>query len=95
MARELVFFYAQKEKTMAKATYRTVIDGQVYNVGDDLPEYGSLRIVTLKDGRAEIEGNSSDVAKLPTWVKQGSQAYFVDNQKVYKFDEANTQWVEQ
>ena len=80
---------------MAKATYREVIDGQVYNVGDDLPSYGSLRFIELKDGIASIEGNSADVSKLPTWVKQGSQAYFVDTQALYKFDEANTQWVEQ
>ena len=80
---------------MAKATYREVIDGQVYNVGDDLPSYGSLRFIELKDGIASIEGNIADVSKLPTWVKQGSQAYFVDTQALYKFDEANTQWVEQ
>lgn len=80
---------------MAKATYRTVIDGQVYNVGDDLPEYGSLKIVARLDGIVEIEGNSSDIAKLPTWVKQGSQAYFVDTQALYKFDETNKTWVEQ
>ena len=80
---------------MAKATHRQVIDGQVYNVGDDLPEYGSLRFVALENGIATIEGNIADVGKLPTWVKQGSQAYFVDTQEVYKFDEANSQWVEQ
>lgn len=80
---------------MAKATYRTVIDGQVYNVGDDLPEYGSLKVVAREDGRVEIEGNSADIAKLPTWAKQGSQAYFVDTQALYKFDETNKTWVEQ
>lgn len=80
---------------MAKATHRQVIDGQVYNVGDDLPEYGSLRFVSICDNIAEIEGNSTDLSKLPTWVSQGSTAYMVDTGKVYKFDEANTQWVEQ
>ena len=78
-----------------KATYRQVIDGKVYNVGDDLPVYGSLKFVSLKDGIAEIEGNSADISKLPTWVRQGSQAYIIDTQKLYKFDETNTQWVEQ
>lgn len=81
---------------MAKATYRQVIDGKVFNVGDDLPELGSLKFVSGGYGEiAEIEGNSADVSKLPTDVKQGSQAYMVDNQKVYKFDESSTQWVEQ
>lgn len=78
-----------------KATYRMVINGKVYNVGDDLPEYGSLKFISMTDGIAEIEGNSSDLAKLPTWVKQGSQAYFIDTQKLYKFDETNLIWEEQ
>lgn len=81
---------------MAKATYRQKIDGLVVNVGDDIPEMGSLRFVSGGHGEiAEIEGNVADVSKLPTDVKQGSQAYFVDTQAVYKFDEANEQWVEQ
>lgn len=81
---------------MAKATYRQVINHKVFNVGDDLPELGSLIFVSGGYGEiAEIEGNSVDVSKLPTDVKQGSTAYFLDNQKVYKFDETNTEWVEQ
>lgn len=81
---------------MAKATYRQEIDGKVFNVGDDLPALGSLKFVSGGYGKiAEIEGNVADVAKLPTDVKQGSQAYFVDTQDVYKFDETNKQWVKQ
>ena len=81
---------------MAKATYRQVIDGKTFNVGDDLPELGSLKFVSGGYGQiCEIEGNSTDVSKLPTDVKQGSQAYFVDNQKLYKFDETNSEWVAQ
>ena len=81
---------------MAKATYRQKIDGKVFNVGDDLPELGSLKFVNGGYGQiAEIEGNIADVSKLPTDVKQGSQAYFVDTQALYKFDETNGQWVEQ
>ena len=77
-----------------KATHRMVINSKVYNVGDDLPEYGSIKFITIRNGRAELEGNSADLAKLPTWVKQGSQALMIDTGKVYKFDETNTQWVE-
>jgi hypothetical protein len=40
-----------------------------------------------------IEGKSADFSKLPTWVKFGSTAYFIDNQKAYKFD--GTEWIEQ
>lgn len=81
---------------MAKATYRQKIDGKIINVGDDIPEMGSLKFVSGGHGEiAEIEGNVADVSKLPTDVKQGSQAYFVDTQTLYKFDETNEQWVEQ
>lgn len=81
---------------MAQATYRQKINRKVFEVGDDLPELGSLRFVNGGYGEiAEIEGNSVDVSKLPTDVKQGSQAYFVDTQTFYKFDEENSQWVEQ
>lgn len=81
---------------MATATYRQRIDGKVFNVGDTLPALGSLKFVSGGYGQiAEIEGNSADISKLPTDVKQGSQAYILDTKKVYKFDEANTQWVEQ
>ena len=79
---------------MATATYRQRIDGKVFEVGDTLPALGSLRFVSGGYGEiAEIEGNSTDVSKLPTDVKQSSSAYMVDNQAVYKFDEENTQWV--
>ena len=79
---------------MAQATYRQKINGKAFEVGDDLPELGSLRFVSGGYGQiAEIEGNIADVDKLPTDVKQGSQAYFVDSQDLYKFDESNTEWV--
>lgn len=81
---------------MAKATYRMVIDGKVFNVGDDLPEMGSLKFVAGGYGQqADLEGNSVDESKLPTDVKQGSQAYMLDTKKLYKFDESVPEWVEQ
>ena len=78
---------------MAQATYRQKINGKVYEVGDTLPDYGSLVFRENKDGYVYIEGHSDDVSKLPTWVKPTSKAYFWDNQKVYDFD--GTQWIEQ
>lgn len=79
---------------MAKATYRMKINGLVVNVGDDIPEYGSLVFTeTLSDGTVSIEGNKTDFAKLPTYVKPSSVAYFWDTKEMYKFD--GTQWVEQ
>lgn len=79
---------------MAKATYRTKINGKTYEVGDELPEFGSLTFtVTLSDGTVRIEGNKTDFNHLPTYVRPSSTAYFWDTQEVYKFD--GTQWVEQ
>ena len=80
---------------MAQATYRQKINGKVYEVGDDLPEYGSLTFTSYEDGIVSIEGLSADVDKLPTWVRQGSQAYMIDTERLYKFDETNKRWLEQ
>ena len=77
-----------------KATYRQVINGKIYNVGDDLPDYGSVKFITNDNGIVEIECNSTDISKLPTWVKQGSSAVILDTGKVYKFDETNIEWAE-
>lgn len=78
-----------------KATYRQVINGHVYNVGDDLPDYGSLRFIENQNGVVQIQGLSEDFSKLPTWIKAGSSAYFLDTQEVYIFDEENTEWLAQ
>ena len=81
---------------MAKATYRQKIDGKIFNVGDDLPDLGSFKFVTGHYGEvAELSGNSADISKLPTDVKQGSSAYIVDTQELYMFDETNVEWVRQ
>ena len=78
---------------MAQATYRQKINGKVYEVGDELPNYGSLVFLENEDSVVYIEGKSADFSKLPTWVKFGSTAYMIDNQKAYKFD--GTEWIEQ
>ncbi len=81
---------------MAKATYKQEIDGKIFNIGDDLPEMGSLKFTKGGYGQiASIEGNSADLSKLPTDVKQGSDAYMLDTQTLYMFDETNTEWVAQ
>lgn len=78
-----------------KATYRQVINGHVYNVGDDLPDYGSLRFIENQNNVVQIQGLSEDFNKLPTWIKAGSSAYFLDTQEVYIFDEENSEWLAQ
>ena len=68
---------------MAKATYRMVVNGLEINVGDDIPDLGSLVFVEGGYGKVSfIEGYAKDVAKLPTWVAPGSQATILDNGKI-------------
>ena len=78
---------------MAQATYRQKINGKVYEVGDELPDYGSLTFIENEDELVYIEGKSADFSKLPTWVQPYSTAYMIDTQKAYKFD--GTEWIEQ
>ena len=81
---------------MATATHRMIVDHKIINVGDDVPDLGSLRFTKGGYGeRAEIEGNSADVSKLPTDVLQGSAAYMVDTAGLYMYDETNEEWVQQ
>lgn len=78
-----------------KATHRMVINGKVYNVGDDLPEYGSIVVLENKHGVIYAEGLSTDVSKLSTaldWVEEGSKALFTDTNDVYSFTDG--EWIE-
>ena len=73
---------------MAKATHRTVINGEVYNVGEDLPEYGTITVLENKNGVIYAEGLVKDVGKLTTalgWVSEGSKALFTDTNEAYSF----------
>ena len=81
---------------MAKATHRMVIDHKIVNVGDDIPDLGSFKFTEKGYGQiASLSGNSADISKLPTDVKQESSAYVVDTGELYMFDETNEEWVKQ
>ena len=81
---------------MAKATYRQKIDGKIFNVGEDIPDLGSIKFVNGGYGKhSELSGNSADKSKLPTEVMQDSSAYMVDTQELLIFDATNTEWVSQ
>ena len=75
-----------------KAEYRQVIDGQVYEVGDDLPDYGSIKILESPPTKIIYgEGLVADVSKLPTWVADGSKVLFTDTNEVYSH--TNGSWI--
>ena len=75
-----------------KATHTVKIFGKLYKKGEELPDFGSLKAVTINGNIYEIEGLSADESKLPTTVGQGSQVFFLDTKKVKKFNESDKTW---
>lgn len=73
---------------MAVAENVIIIDGQTYNPGDTLPDFGSIVCVSSEGNKRNYEGLLSDVSKLPTYVSDGSSALLYDgagNTRVYHF----------
>lgn len=81
---------------MAKATCSTIIDGQLYNAGDEIHDLGSWGCVSIKKSpNGELrhyEGLATDLSKLPHYVETGSSAYCYDTKKIYKFNKVTDQW---
>lgn len=78
---------------MAVAENVTIIDGQTYNPGDTLPDFGSIVCISSEGNKRNYEGLLSDASKLPTYVDSGSSALLYDgtgNTEVYHF--INGQW---
>ena len=73
---------------MAVAENVIIIDGQTYNPGDTLPDFGSIVCVSSEGNKRNYEALLSDVSKLPTYVSDGSSALLYDgagNTRVYHF----------
>lgn len=80
---------------MAVAENRVVVDGQVYEKGDTLPDLGSLVCVSSDGNMRDYEGLLSDVSKLPHYVGTGSSALLYDgtgNTEVYEFHKPTDKW---
>ena len=80
---------------MAIADKTTVIDGQTYKSGDELPDLGSLVCVSSDGNMRDYEGLLSDVSKLPHYVESGSSALLYDGQgntEVYEFQKPTNTW---
>lgn len=65
---------------MARATVVTVQDGHVYQIGEEIPDLGSLVCTETDGNRRSYEGYNSDASKLPKYddLGTGSSASLVD-----------------
>ena len=80
---------------MAVADKTTVIDGQTYKSGDELPDLGSLVCGSSDGNMRDYEGLLFDASKLPHYVESGSSALLYDGQgntEVYEFHKPTNTW---
>lgn len=80
---------------MAIAEKTTILDGQTYYAGDELPDLGSLVCVEANGSMRDYEGLLADVAKLPHYVESGSSAMLYDgagNTEIYEFHKPTDTW---
>lgn len=77
---------------MATAQNVTIIDGQTYYPGDDLPDLGGWEATSADGNIRHYEGLSKDVSKLPHYVSTGSSALCLDTGDYYKFHKPSDTW---
>ena len=77
-------------------TNKTIIqDGQVYKPGEEVPDMGSLRAVSVNGNARKYEGLISDESKLPRYVGAGSSATLWDASgevRILKYEETTGLW---
>lgn len=61
------------------ATVRTKFNGKVYEIGETIPDMGSLVLVEHVGNRYSFEGKVADASKLPNDVGAGSKATLTGN----------------
>lgn len=80
---------------MAKAKYGQIVDGQIYESGEELPDFGSIvTTAVLKEDESIrcYEGLSKDIGKLPHYVATGSSFFAIDTGDFYKYEETTDEW---
>lgn len=75
-----------------KATSGTVYDGQLYQIGEEIPDLGSWQCVGMQGGKRTYWGLSEDVDKLPKYCVTGSKALCLDNGDVYLWHNSPKEW---
>lgn len=75
-----------------KAETNTVIDGQLYEKGEEIWDLGSFVATSVNGNQRSYEGLSTDVSKLPHYVESGSSALCLDTGDYYKFHKPTDTW---
>lgn len=75
------------------ATVRTKKDGVMYEIGDTIPDMGSIVCTSREGDLKSFAGLSKDASKLPTThVATDSTAVFNDTAEIQKFDGESGTW---
>lgn len=69
-----------------------VVDGQVYEEGEEVWDLGSWVAVSVEGDQRSYEGLSADVAKLPHYAGSGSSALCLDTGDYYKYHKPSDTW---
>lgn len=79
-----------------KATEPMIVDGHKYNVGDEIPDLGSLVCTTTDGTRRNYEGLEADAEKLPTYDDLGTGSSFLasDTGMFAKYEATTKTWYE-
>ena len=77
---------------MATAERTMVVDGQLYNEGEEIPDIGSWVAIEVDGNVRHYQGLSADVSKLPHYVNDGSSAIALDTGDYYRYLKSTDTW---
>lgn len=77
---------------MRKIENATLVDGQLYEPGDEIWDLGSFVATSAKGRKRNYEGLSKDIEKLPHYVDTGSSAFCLDTGDFYKYLRSTDKW---
>lgn len=85
---------------MSIATVNTSFDGHLYQVGEEIPDLGSMKATSVDGKIRNYEGLSKDFEKLkaasrlPKYddLETGSSAFLFDVSEVHKYEKTTREW---
>lgn len=75
------------------ATVRTKYNGKMYEIGETIPDLGSIVCVSVEGDRYSFECKAVDEAKLPTDVGAGSKATITGSDGTYAKTFLGGEWI--